>query len=232
MYFIGINGGGKNTDAVLFEESGKVLAFVRGEASSQIAGHDEVSFAHLGQSLDLLLKGREDIRVDWVFAGISGTMENKQRRAKVLNFLKNRFPEAKAIDVLNDAANAFRSISPTGDGIVANVSTGSSVFYMAADQVGQIGGWGYLLADEGSAYDLGRRVLVCVLREKDGRGSSTKMTALLEKKLGMSVTDALPGIYEGGRVGIASFASVLFDAVREKDVVASKQLEESARAIA
>lgn len=231
MRLIGINGGGKNTEAVLFDENGRILNYVRGEASSQISVSDEVPLEHLGIVLERLT-GSDSGRIDHVFAGISGSMENRQRHDHLIQYLKQRFPDAERIAALNDATNAFRSIAHDGDGITANASTGSSVFYISGDTVGQIGGWGYIFGDEGSAYDLGRRAIRAALRAKDGRGSSTKLTGIIDEMLGRPLTDALNSVYEGGRQKVAEFSKAIFTAVKQNDATATRQLEESARQMA
>ena len=61
MVLIGIDGGGTKTDAVLCDETGRVLRHVRGGSTSPTSQTPEVAVARLGQILSALsgeLKGR------------------------------------------------------------------------------------------------------------------------------------------------------------------------------
>jgi N-acetylglucosamine kinase-like BadF-type ATPase len=66
--------------------------------------------------------------------------------------------------------------SGIGIGIAAIAGTGSIVFGRGATGVtARVGGWGYLLGDEGSGYDIARRGLQAALYAADGRGESTRL---------------------------------------------------------
>ncbi|MBO2517650.1 MAG: hypothetical protein CW338_10380 [Clostridiales bacterium] len=231
MRLIALNGGGKITEAVLINEEGTVLKIAKGEAGSQITKDDSAAFEHIREVIGKLKDDAEG-EADYVFAGISGSLENKERHEKTVRFLRGLFPGAEKIEVLNDASNSFRSVAETGDGIVANCATGSAVFAISQDGISQVGGWGYVFSDEGSAFDLGKRAIRCALREKDGRGSKTMMTAMIEKKIGCELSQFIAGFYAGGRTEISDFASILLDAAKANDVVACKQLEDAASAVA
>lgn len=66
--------------------------------------------------------------------------------------------------------------SVTGVGIAAIAGTGSIVFGRGANgATTRVGGWGYLIGDEGSGYDIARRGLQAALYAADGRGEATQL---------------------------------------------------------
>jgi N-acetylglucosamine kinase-like BadF-type ATPase len=76
--------------------------------------------------------------------------------------------------------------------------TGSAVFGVnAAGQSLQVGGWGYLLGDEGSSYWIGMRALQLVVRAADGRESCpAEFTTQILAALGLeSEADLIPWLY-------------------------------------
>lgn len=232
MHIIAINGGGTRTEAVLLDETGTVLRKEEGEASSATALHVTHSIDHLNELLMKLTKGISE-KTACVWAGISGVTENREKHDVVEGFLTGFFGNETRIFISTDTVNAFRSVVYDGEGIVANVSTGSSVFSVNKENgIRQIGGWGYLLGDEGSAYDLGRRALVSVLRQYDGRGGKTLMTEMIREQTGKPINELIPEVYRGGRNEIARYAGCLLDAAGRNDRVALHNLDEAAAGIA
>lgn len=76
----------------------------------------------------------------------------------------------------NGDPNWKASGSGSGSGIAAIAGTGSIVFGRSATgATARVGGWGYLLGDEGSGYDIARRGLQAALYAADGRGESTRL---------------------------------------------------------
>lgn len=227
MNFVAINGGGTKTEAILFDEKGNITAKKCGEKASAVTGHENTSMNNLESLLKELTQDRQT-PVSAVWAGISGTTENAVRHNEYKKLLSTFYPQCSIINVTNDIVNAFRSVIFSGEGVAANVSTGSSVFCVSSDNgIRQIGGWGYLLGDEGSAYDLGRRALICVLRQFDGRGGKTIMTGMIKERVNLPLNEMIPEIYKGGRQKIASFADILLEAAKLRDYPAQKQLEEA-----
>jgi glucosamine kinase len=53
-----------------------------------------------------------------------------------------------------------------------------------APRVARVDGWGWLLGDAGSGYEVGRRGLAAALRAHDGRGGSPLLAKLAERELG------------------------------------------------
>ena len=66
------------------------------------------------------------------------------------------------------------------DGIVALSGTGSDTFMVKdGKHMGAVGGWGPLLGDEGSGYDIGLHAVKAALRDYDGRGEKTMLRELV-----------------------------------------------------
>ena len=112
-----------------------------------------------------------------------------------------------------------------------SLTVGTGVACLAIPATGDpriLGGYGYLLGDEGGGYWMGRRGLSAVLRAAEGRGPDTNLTALAEVRYG-GLHDLHVRIHDASRAvdQIAHFAPDLVDAAAEGDAVASDIVDEA-----
>ena len=120
-----------------------------------------------------------------------------------------------------------------GSGIVVLAGTGSICY--GADRTGRTaraGGYGFLLADEGSGYWLGHQSLRAAVRAADGRGPETRLQGLIFEALGVaSVAELIPRVYEKGlpKHRIAALASLVQAAHDAGDAVAADLIEAAGR---
>lgn len=230
---LGIDGGGTKTDAVLCSENGKVLGRLVGPASSPTSNSAETVQKRLKDILEVLLQPYKGLAapVDSVYAGISGAGLPVYKE-ELRTLFHNLLPNAAKIEGGSDSNNAINSVlTHHEDGVVAIAGTGSCAFARLDGVMHQVGGWGYLLGDEGSGYELGRMALTAALRDRDGRGQETVLTELCEAKLGNSIQTSINELYQGGRNMIASFAPCLLQAAEQGDALAIQLREQAARGL-
>lgn len=227
-YYLGIDGGGTKTAFVLEDSQGNTV-------SSLVLGPSNPNDIGMDKSLKLLENGVNEVcqgidkRSVSVFAGIAGGMSPSNADA-FHKFLKGfgfgRFGHGS--DLENARELALRGC----DGVAAILGTGSIAYAQKDGICKRIGGWGYLLDNGGSGYDLGRDALNAAVCAIDGTGEDTILRRLLEDKLHASIPDAIPDIYAGGKRLIASCAEVLFEACDLQDRIALDILERNMKRIA
>ena len=110
------------------------------------------------------------------------------------------------------------------EGIVALSGTGSDCFMVKdGKQIGFVGGWGPLLGDEGSGYDIGLRAIKAALKDIDGRGEKTSLSQmLLDRWHTNDIIKVIISLSEDPeyRHRVASFATFAGRAATEGDKVA------------
>ena len=114
-------------------------------------------------------------RVAAVCLGIAGV--DRPADEQVIRGILRRLGYRETARVVNDAAIALAAGAPERVGIVVLAGTGSIAY--GADRAGRTaraGGYGFLLADEGSGYWLGHQALRAAVRAADGRGPQTLLT--------------------------------------------------------
>jgi N-acetylglucosamine kinase-like BadF-type ATPase len=133
--------------------------------------------------------------------------------------------------IVNDALIALVAGAGQPFGVVIIAGTGSIAYGVnPAGRAGRSGGWGPVLADEGSGYWIGRRALVAVMRQADGRGPGTALTPLVLSHLELTRPDDLVNeVYEGPerRRVVASLGPIVEQARAAGDPVAAEILREA-----
>lgn len=156
-YVLGFDGGGTKTDCALMDETGAILARARSGASNPTTFGEKRSVASLieGAADALRAAGKSEQDVAYLVAGISGAGAPVMRRA-VQSGLQPRFPNAR-ICITSDLV---LSLAATGEipSVVVIAGTGSAVLGRTAPvKLVRAGGYGPVIGDPGSAYDIGRK---------------------------------------------------------------------------
>ena len=98
------------------------------------------------------------------------------------------------------------------------------------------GGWGHILGDEGSGYEIGRAALQVAVQAADKRGPATQLLPriLTEWRLphAESLIEAIYNTSEGRNQKIARLASLVFELAQTGDTVATHLAEKAASDLA
>lgn len=98
----------------------------------------------------------------------------------------------------------------------------------------RVGGWGYLIDDEGSGYALGRDILKAVVRANDGRAPATALTAMAFDALGVNAArEVITWLYAPttGKKEVAALAPLLLHALDMGDEAAQVIADNAAAAL-
>ncbi len=174
MIILGVDGGGSKTEAVIMDDGLRVLG-------TGMAGPSNTSFIP------------HETAVNAFRDAISQAMKEAGVRASDIDVTGSTFAVGirDALAELGISA-PFHRISEghvaferaglqERRGVVVVAGTGCSIWGMNAEREYCIGGWGAVLGDDGSAYDIGRRGIRRAFMAVDGRCPATKLTdAVLE----------------------------------------------------
>lgn len=230
MHVIGIDAGGTKTVCILADGDGRVLAEVRGPgANLHAVGELEVEKV-LHTLMDEAI-GDRAIVPDAIALGIAGV--DRPDDAAVIRAIMRRIGAKARIVVVNDALVALMAGAGDEPGIVIIAGTGSIAYGRnAAGEAARAGGWGHILGDEGSGYWIGRRALRAVVRQADGRGHPTRLTAAVLEHFRLTRPEELVHVIYHPSMkppAIASLALLVQNAADEGDDVARRILETAAR---
>jgi len=232
-YVVGIDGGGTRTRYRLADEKGKILAGREGRGSLIGAGRDTEIATDIAEHVRTLAgECRIQLPLQALCAGLAGSAGRpegtRQFREELL-----RSGIASHIQVIPDAEVAFEDAFGEGEGILIIAGTGSIALGRGDDGVlTRVGGWGALLADEGSAYRIALQGLRAAMHGAEGIGEPTLLTSTMFERLKV---DTPRGILEwcqsAVKADIASLAPAVFEAATAGDRVAHSILEEAIEGI-
>ena len=220
-YYLGIDGGGTKTDLALADASGSVLRTHRVGACNPVDIGLERAKEILRDAVYEVCCGIPMSSIS-TFAGIAGGSTSG-----VLEELFSFFSSFGFAHVENDSDN--RNIIAAGlgerDGMTVILGTGFCIYTQASGVHRRISGWGYLLDDGGSGYNLGRDALHAYYAAYDGTGEQTLLTEEIDRIRPGGADALLPYVYSEGKRAIASFAPAVFAACEKGDRIANAILE-------
>ncbi len=184
--YLGLDGGGTKTAAVLVDDAGKVVAEVRGNASNPLRSSFGRAFTALddaaARALATVSAEAADVRA--VTAGIAGAGQPRVAK-RFTAFLTTRFRQA-SVEALTDLEIALETVADQGPAVVLLAGTGSAAFGRDAEgRTVRAGGWGPWFSDEGSAFDIGRRALAVLARAHDADLPSGPLAQRVNAALGI-----------------------------------------------
>lgn len=176
--FIGVDGGGTSTAAIAITKNGKVLGRTVGEQSNYHISNMDTARTNLTKTVHQLMEKCQLEDYECISIGMS-SLDYKPTREFINSFVDGIFPSEK-VEMHSDVYMALMGMTLGEPGVMIVSGTGS--IGMAVDQAGKVyivGGWGYLLRDEGSAYDMAMQGINAALKSFEGIGEA----AILEKKV-------------------------------------------------
>jgi len=164
MYFLGLDGGGSKTNAILSDISGDQLRRADGGPGNvSTVGRDGVKEL-ISILIEKLLDGEPLSQIKnatLCFAGIGREQEKKLMSDLIASLGFNEFNVKTDAEILHFAA------FDEEDGIVLEAGTGAVCIIKSGGELKQFGGWGYLLGDDGGGYSIGIHALRKVLSDDE-----------------------------------------------------------------
>lgn len=228
--YLGLDAGGTKTVCLAGDRQAILGRGEAGPANPNVAGLECFRRAvaeAAGQALSSL--GDRPATKAWI--GVAGSERPVMREA-----LRSAALEALAVEEVHISHDARLVLAAAGvtSGIAVVAGTGSSAYGLERDgHEVKVGGWGHLMGDEGSAYDIGRAALRAVAQAADGRAPATRLTEGITRALGVGDAYELrERCYPAGSVGeVAGLAAVVLD-LADVDGVARSILQTAAAHLA
>jgi N-acetylglucosamine kinase-like BadF-type ATPase len=224
-FFCGIDGGATKTSCLIADENGQIIGLGLSKSSNISVVGVKTMLDNIKMALDKAVR-EADItieQVDLIFVATAGGGSERRRRLIGRSLRKLGFSNRVYVD--SDAVAALMATTLGRPGVVVVSGTGAIVLGLDEDGVyHRVGGWGYLIDDEGGAFYMGREALRYALMAYDGRGGETALIERIPEHFSVnSLVDVvdLISLRKIGVVEVASLAPLVVRLWKAGDRVAS-----------
>jgi glucosamine kinase len=235
-FYAGFDGGGTRTTCVLCDSEGSVIGVGSGGRSNYHNTGLPRALASIRRAFEGALAqsgaahSRRGLAACYGLAGLDSPEDFAIVRAGIRSMalgLGGKRSDLVVNDWRTAVAGAF--IEEPGVTLIAGTGCVAAAQRDLGKSVVRVGGWGHIVDDRGSAYDIGRDALYAAMRDHDGRGPKTKLLPLIMRKLGVSGPQGIIArVYPGHMTvsEIASLSALVSEAAELGDEVALGILRE------
>jgi len=235
--FLGVDGGGTSTRAILVNSTGNVLG--RGESGPSNYHNVGIpsAIANIVEAAGCarLTSGLSDVSVQAAFLGCAGVKASVDIARMTSAAETAGLAPAGEITVANDLHNALAGGLSGKPGIALISGTGTNCLGQdASGKSFMCGGWGWLLDDEGGGFGLALAAMKAAARAADGRSGKTSLLPSVLAFLGLSEpNELLARLYVDKWTPdeLAGFAPVVIRCANDGDASANRILKEGAAAL-
>lgn len=229
-FYIGMDGGGTKTKAVICDEKLNILHEETGGPSNfLLLGTEKVSETLLKliqeckKKLDINYGDIASIVLGTTGAGRRNDAETLERA--FIKYASDRGAVLPAFRVESDARIALEGAFSGKSGSILIAGTGSIMFGKdCSGQIHRVGGFGRFIGDEGSGYMIGRMGLIAVAKSYDGRGKHSLLQDMLKDRFSDPQL-LITAVYKNN-FDIASVTPLVVKAAEEGDEVCLRIIEE------
>lgn len=224
-WWVGIDGGGTSTRAVVADDKGRILG--RGEAGASALGQGaEQAWRHIAEAVARAGVPGLELKDCALGLGLSGTGVPAQLQAFVA-----ADPGVARFTLVTDGLVALLGAHGGQPGALMISGTGSVAEALMPDgRRRMVGGWGWQIGDEGSGAWLGQQAMKLAQAAYDGRVAAGPLVQAVWSRAGSTREALLAFCAQAGQGGYASLAPLVFDHEAD-DPAAAALLAEAARAL-
>jgi len=172
-YFLGVDGGGTGSRALLVDASGQELARVQGGAANVATDMKGASLTLADLARETFQNaglGQKEMDASYAVLGLAGS-----------NVVASNAPVEAAVPcahvhVTNDPDIVLAGALGAEDGCIAAPGTGSFFISRINGTTRRLGGWGFVLGDEASGARMGRRLFEISIHAQDGIRDHSDLT--------------------------------------------------------
>jgi len=222
-----VDGGATKTLCAIVNDDLNVLGVgMAGPSNYYVVGVEKAR-----ENIDLAInqalskRTRQKNAIDIGCFGIAG-FQGAEASEVISNFIKS-LNVAREYIITDDVRIIYQLVAWNKPGVVVVAGTGSNAYGNdGRGSEAQVGGWGWVIGDEGSAFYIARQAIIRATKAFDGRASPTQLVELVKSHFSVeNFEDTVTAIKKLQRPQqIASFAKHVSSAADKGDQVAKEVL--------
>ncbi len=216
IFFIGIDSGGTKCELLISDKNNKPI-YRKIYKALHFSVHGEKAISdHLIKIIKDSVESKNMLMCNCrgICIGLSGVRDNKDKNELKKILVKSL--AVKNITVESDTAIALHGAFKGEDGLILICGTGSILYGVINKKYFRIGGWGRIIGDYGSGYEIGINAFRHLTKEYDKGKSKSKLSVEIEKKFSLNKNNVLGHIYHRG-FDIQNLAPVVLELAGKKD---------------
>ena len=206
-YVVGVDGGASKTVALVGTADGKIL----GRGSADSSNYHNVGSSAASEAIrTAVLQAKQNAGLHATRLGTAivalAAIDSANDAKEATRFVRQK-QLAKSSFAIHDSVAALYAATRGDPGIIVNSGTGCfAAGTSRARRYVRVGGWGNLIDDKGSAYDIGMKAITLGFRMVDGRTPRTNLMSLVKRGLGVKMFDEIQDLVYVQRIGVDKIA--------------------------
>lgn len=234
-YLVGIDGGGMKTQVAIATLEGAILSTGQSGPSNYLKAPIPVVKGSILEAVKQASRGvKRPLEFSVVCGGFSGIDHPEGYR--VMESILRETLRLSSLFLFTDAEIALQGAFNGKPGIIVIAGSGSIAFGKDLNgKTARVGGWGHLIGDDGSGYELVRMALKETLKSANGSGKASVLQRKIQKHFHLErLEQVLVPLYanQGNPSQLCSLFPVLLQAAKERDRTAISLLKEGGRSLA
>ena len=218
-YLFGVDGGGSGCRVAISDNKGNLIARAEGGPANIETAFNEAKTNILSTCKKaILLAGLPTniISTSYAVLGLAGSNMGDFDKA-----LHSQLP-FKDNQIVNDSEITLEGAIGSSDGCIAAIGTGSVYAGRKNGKFKQLGGWGFLLGDDGSAAKLGRELLRYSILCHENLERHSDLTVAIMDSYQNKIVNVVKKAIDFKPTDFGQFAPILFEYYHKKDPIAIK----------
>lgn len=232
-YYLGIDGGGTKTVAIICDENGTLVSRYVGKSINYNSVGTDTARKNLKETVDGVLEGK-NIVLSSAFIGMPALSDRAD--GEFTRKLCGGIIDCPKIAMDSDVYIGLEAMKCDGAAAMVVSGTGSMAVGKLADgTILHTGGWGYILGDEGSGYALGLEAVKAAICGAEGSADKTALTQKVLEHFNITDIDSLIDIFYDPPISnseVAKVAPLLFECAKNGDAVANGIITRHAQLLA
>jgi N-acetylglucosamine kinase-like BadF-type ATPase len=229
--YLGVDGGGTKTIAILADEEGHILSAGRAGCANYQSIGETAAGREMRVAIDLALRGSGAKLTDVTAAGFGIAGADREPEMAIVKEMVESFAPVPKRFVENDALLVLRAATKDAVGVGLVAGTGTNC--VGRDRYGrrfQVGGMGPISGDVGYAEDLAMRTVGAAWMASDGRIGPSALAKSVPDVLGVKSVEDIPGLLVRGEVPdplVRKIVTCLFQEAEKGDGLACRIVEDT-----